>query len=144
MLAQEFIPITNDPNSDKKRAIRISRFIIDFSTETMMITTFLSFFEQDTNETDQYGKKVKLEYEKTLTASNNRKVNPVNGKVCVLENDVYKDVDDNVVTNPMGQYEFYLSLAYTMPVIVMELIRQLIIDEDIFFHTYDKFSIYEN
>lgn len=144
MLPQEFIPITNDPNSNKKRGIRITRFIMDFSSQTMMVTTFLSFFEEDPNEADGYGKRIRMEYERTLTASNVRKVNPANGKMCTPdEQGVYHDVLGNEVQNPAGEYDFYLALAYSMPIVVMDFIKQLIIDEDLLLHTYDSFTIYD-
>ena len=157
------VAISNDPNSDKKRAVEWKRFIIDKDGKQFLLTTFCHYFEKDLSQTDGYGKQLKFAYERTLIGSNRRFVNPANGQTLIitstsianpnfdplvtnssptLQVSSYKQADGTVVINPMGQYDFYELMGKTQPLIVYDFLNSLIISEDLQFQTYDEFYIY--
>ncbi len=154
MITQGYIPISDDQTIPQhKRGVKWWRFIIDRESRVMTLITKLAFFEVDTNESDSFGRKLVLEFERNLIASNARKVNEVGNVVtryAILDGDgnetgeIWKDINGNAANATFGQFDFFEMVASSQPVQVYPFIDSIIIQEDAIYKTYNQFSPYEN
>lgn len=125
------------------KTLTITISIIDKETQTITVITKLAFFESDSNESDGYGKKLKLEFDKNLVASNRRTVNEVGQVVTKNDQDQWININGDVAQSTVGQFDFFEYIAINQPVQVYPFINNIISQEDSIYRTYDEFNPYE-
>lgn len=148
MLSIEYIPISDDPKLGIKRAVSWDSFSVLKKQKLVQLTTMCYYFEVDENQIDGYGKELKTQglkpFEKTFFASNERKVNPANGKECKMQEIIVgqdqfgkpirvmqmTDTMGNHVLNPMGQFDYFYFLIRNAPIIIQQIITSIIQEED--------------
>lgn len=144
MITQEYLAISNDNNyPSHKRGVKWIRFIINKEDKIITLITKLAFYELDSNESDEFGKKLKLEFERNLKASNIRTVNQVGAVVTQNEKGEWIDIQGNVAQAIMGQFDFFEYIAKNQPIQVYPFIDNLILQEDSIYHTYNEFNPYD-
>lgn len=144
MIAIGYLPISNDNNYPlHKRGVKWVRFVINKETKIITLVTKLSFFEVESNESDGFGRKLKLEFERNLTASNIRVVNQMGGVVTQNDEGNWVDIQGNIAQATMGQFDFFEYLAKNQPLQVYPFIDSLIMQEDSTYSTYNEFNPYD-
>jgi hypothetical protein len=144
MITQGYLAISNDNNyPTHKRGVKWIRFVINRDSKSIILITKLGFYELDLNESDGFGKKLKLEFERNLTASNVRTVNEIGAVVTKNENDDWVDSQGNIAQATMGQFDFFEYLAKNQPLQVYPFIDNIILQEDSLYKTYNEFNPYD-
>lgn len=148
-LPNNCVKISNSANG-KCRVIERRRILIAEDLKLINLLTVRRFFEPDANDPDGLGIELTglvdfQAYERTLVASNDRLCNPSNGLVVALSGIttsgdttyVYVDTVGNVVNNPIGLFDFFAPLL-DQDVSVNSIADQQILNEDQYYHTWDK------
>lgn len=156
MLSIEFTPISDDPKLGIKRAVTWDSFIVHKKEKRVQLTAVCHYFERDDNQIDGYGKAIITQglkpFEKHLFASNERKVNPLNGKECKLKEVIVGqnpngspkrefqmlDTQGNQVASPMGQFDYFLFIIRNVNVVVNNIIQGIILEEDNYYKSFNN------
>jgi hypothetical protein len=156
MLGIEYTAISDDPVLGIKRAVMWQSFAVLKYQKLIQLTTTTHYFTADGNQQDNYGPEIKTQglkpFEKTFYASNERKVNPLNGKECKIQSVIlgqnpdgsqirenqWIDSQGNQVLNPTGQFDYFMWIVRNYPVIIENLIRSIIIEEDEHYQSFNN------
>jgi hypothetical protein len=156
MLTIDFTPISDDPILSIKRAVSWDSFVVLKKQKLIQLTTNCHYFETDALSLDGYGKEIVTKglkpFERTFYASNERKVNPVNGRVCEMKEVTLGqnadgtpiremqmlDILGNQVLNPIGQFDFFLLIVRTQPTVIELIIKDIILQEDSYYGSFNN------
>lgn len=142
------VNISDHPTLPLKRKQEVFCFKPDWRGEGS-VEVFLKLHHYIKNEDNSYGDEITTpsinNYESKMTASNIRKVDPIDGMECyeynfTINEDTeqeeilkeYRRLDnDNVVSNPMGQFDFFDYIIRNTPVLVGQMLTNFIIVDDL-------------
>lgn len=125
------INISDHPVTGLKRKVQWRIFNFNDQDKFVNLYTTVSHYE---NNGGEYGDKVSSravsDFERILVANNDRRVNPLNGLRCsVNENEEWVDPLGTIVPSPVPQYDFFV-LMIQNPVNIPTLIAGIILQED--------------
>lgn len=145
-LPYNFVKISNSPASSKYRSVEITRVLINMEGNEILVITKLHYYSQDPliNFNSELKGIEYPNYEKILKANNDEDhlCNPNNGltvnKVQVNDSTVvWRDPLANVVTNPIGLFDFFKPLLLQQ-VSTLYLAKQNVTSEDQIYQSWNK------